>query len=273
VIGIFCDRRPSQTRPTQAHRLVSPAARFLACALCVLLTSKQPRRTVIPVPVHAVSTRYTTKRCSCDDAASSLVSPSHHRTTTVHRRPSPQRPRCLALPCPAFPHTSTSGRRNPRCSSLRPHSAHRLSTRPRLWRPAVPQLRKPSLAGPNLLYQIRAKPSSPNGTWPAGGSSSRGATRSRRTRQVRAHFLSWKTRSDIGQLRSTFVTVYPLTIHSNANSDTATAPGIFGIPLHTSIRYANVAISLFNDEGQSYIYGYVPIVVAKCGVFLKEKGK
>jgi len=43
--------------------------------------------------------------------------------------------------------------------------------------------------------------------------------------------------------------------------------------LHTSIRYANVAISLFNDEGQSYIYGYVPIVVAKCGVFLKEKGK
>lgn len=51
----------------------------------------------------------------------------------------------------------------------------------------------------------------------------------------------------------------------------APAPGIFGIPLHTSIRYANVAISLFNDEGQSYIYGYVPIVVAKCGVFLKEK--
>ncbi|CAK4030578.1 Rho-GTPase-activating 5 [Lecanosticta acicola] len=47
--------------------------------------------------------------------------------------------------------------------------------------------------------------------------------------------------------------------------------GIFGVPLQTSIRYANVAISLFNDDGQSYIYGYVPIVVAKCGVFLKEK--
>ncbi|KAL1297278.1 hypothetical protein AAFC00_004833 [Neodothiora populina] len=47
--------------------------------------------------------------------------------------------------------------------------------------------------------------------------------------------------------------------------------GIFGVPLHQSIRYANVAISLFNDEGESYIYGYVPIVVAKCGVFLKEK--
>jgi hypothetical protein len=76
----------------------------------------------------------------------------------------------------------------------------------------------------------------------------------------------------LGQLRSTFVAVYTLALRSNANPDTATAPGIFGIPLHTSIRYANVAISLFNDEGQSYIYGYVPIVVAKCGVFLKEKG-
>lgn len=50
------------------------------------------------------------------------------------------------------------------------------------------------------------------------------------------------------------------------------APGIFGIPLRQSITYANVAISLIDEQGQSYIYGYVPIVVAKCGVFLKEKG-
>ena len=49
-------------------------------------------------------------------------------------------------------------------------------------------------------------------------------------------------------------------------------PGIFGVPLATSITYANVAISLFDNGGESYIYGYVPIVVAKCGVFLKEKG-
>ncbi|KOS19679.1 Rho-GTPase-activating protein 5 [Escovopsis weberi] len=48
-------------------------------------------------------------------------------------------------------------------------------------------------------------------------------------------------------------------------------PGIFGVPLRTSIVYANVAISLVDENGQSYIYGYVPIVVAKCGVFLKEK--
>ncbi|KAI9673345.1 MAG: hypothetical protein M1829_004112 [Trizodia sp. TS-e1964] len=47
--------------------------------------------------------------------------------------------------------------------------------------------------------------------------------------------------------------------------------GIFGVPLQESIKYANVAISLTNDDGKSFIYGYVPIVVAKCGVFLKEK--
>ncbi|CAG8242350.1 unnamed protein product [Penicillium salamii] len=47
--------------------------------------------------------------------------------------------------------------------------------------------------------------------------------------------------------------------------------GIFGVPLNVSIKYANVAISLTNDHGESFIYGYVPIVVAKCGVFLKEK--
>jgi hypothetical protein len=52
-----------------------------------------------------------------------------------------------------------------------------------------------------------------------------------------------------------------------------TPQGIFGVPLQTSVRYANVAISLNDANGQSYIYGYVPIIVAKCGVFLKEKGE
>ncbi|KAJ5718865.1 uncharacterized protein N7483_009947 [Penicillium malachiteum] len=47
--------------------------------------------------------------------------------------------------------------------------------------------------------------------------------------------------------------------------------GIFGVPLNESIKYANVAISLTNEHGENFIYGYVPIVVAKCGVFLKEK--
>ncbi|CAK7273611.1 GTPase activating protein (GAP) for Rho1p [Sporothrix epigloea] len=47
--------------------------------------------------------------------------------------------------------------------------------------------------------------------------------------------------------------------------------GIFGVPLRQSITYANVAISLIDEHGKSYIYGYVPIVVAKCGVYLKDK--
>ena len=60
-------------------------------------------------------------------------------------------------------------------------------------------------------------------------------------------------------------------IHS-ATVPLSATPGIFGIPLSTSIKYANVAISLLDSEGKSFTYGYVPIVVAKCGVFLKEKG-
>lgn len=56
------------------------------------------------------------------------------------------------------------------------------------------------------------------------------------------------------------------------NSILETRQGIFGVPLRQSITYANVAISLVDERGESYIYGYVPIVVAKCGVFLKEKG-
>ena len=48
--------------------------------------------------------------------------------------------------------------------------------------------------------------------------------------------------------------------------------GIFGVSLQVSIPYANVAISLTDEHGENFVYGYVPIVVAKCGVFLKEKG-
>ena len=60
---------------------------------------------------------------------------------------------------------------------------------------------------------------------------------------------------------------------SKEDEEKAPVPaGIFGVPLKQSIAYANVAISLTNEHGQSYIYGYVPIVIAKCGVFLKEKG-
>ncbi|KAI9792666.1 MAG: hypothetical protein M1816_001765 [Peltula sp. TS41687] len=57
---------------------------------------------------------------------------------------------------------------------------------------------------------------------------------------------------------------------SDASLQGRQSPGIFGVPLQDSIKYANVAISLSDGEGNSFVYGYVPIVVAKCGVFLKE---
>jgi hypothetical protein len=62
-------------------------------------------------------------------------------------------------------------------------------------------------------------------------------------------------------------------MNKRLESTTGTQPGVFGVPPQTSILYANVAISLVNEEGQKYIYGYVPIVVAKTGVYLKKKGK
>jgi hypothetical protein len=48
---------------------------------------------------------------------------------------------------------------------------------------------------------------------------------------------------------------------------------VFGIKLKESIYHTNIAISLFDLEGKPYIYSYIPIVVAKTGVYLKEKGK
>jgi len=48
--------------------------------------------------------------------------------------------------------------------------------------------------------------------------------------------------------------------------------GIFGVSLNTSIQYAYVNISITNSSGNSEVYGRIPIIVAKCGVYLKDKG-
>ena len=48
--------------------------------------------------------------------------------------------------------------------------------------------------------------------------------------------------------------------------------GIFGISLNTSIQYAYVNISITNESGDSEVYGRIPVIVAKCGIYLKEKG-
>ena len=73
--------------------------------------------------------------------------------------------------------------------------------------------------------------------------------------------------------RSRVKTILHIGRFTHASHPTEEQPtGIFAVPLSVSIKYANVAISLTDAEGKSFIYGYVPIVVAKCGVFLKEKG-
>ncbi|GAA5991136.1 hypothetical protein JCM10908_006556 [Rhodotorula pacifica] len=45
---------------------------------------------------------------------------------------------------------------------------------------------------------------------------------------------------------------------------------VFGVRLEESLQYASVAISMIAPDGKQYVYGYVPIVVAKCGMMLKE---
>ena len=47
---------------------------------------------------------------------------------------------------------------------------------------------------------------------------------------------------------------------------------VFGVALATSLRYASVGISQVGDDGKARIYGHIPVVVAKSGLFLKENG-
>jgi hypothetical protein len=52
-----------------------------------------------------------------------------------------------------------------------------------------------------------------------------------------------------------------------------TYPKVFAVPLRESIVYANVAISLMDENGKQYLFGYIPIIVARIGLFLKESSK
>ncbi|KIM84162.1 hypothetical protein PILCRDRAFT_818484 [Piloderma croceum F 1598] len=45
---------------------------------------------------------------------------------------------------------------------------------------------------------------------------------------------------------------------------------VFKKPLKESLRYASVQISTANANGELYVWGYIPVVVAKCGLYLKE---
>ncbi|ORX38458.1 Rho GTPase activation protein [Kockovaella imperatae] len=52
----------------------------------------------------------------------------------------------------------------------------------------------------------------------------------------------------------------------------AEGPRVFGVPLSESIKYASVQISTAAEDGSLYVWGVIPVVVAKCGLYLKENG-
>ncbi|WFD03592.1 GTPase activating protein (GAP) for Rho1p [Malassezia obtusa] len=45
---------------------------------------------------------------------------------------------------------------------------------------------------------------------------------------------------------------------------------MFGAPLHEALKHSSVAISLVNQQGEQYVWGYIPAIVAKIGLFLKQ---
>ncbi|KAG6862502.1 hypothetical protein C0995_000050 [Termitomyces sp. Mi166 len=44
---------------------------------------------------------------------------------------------------------------------------------------------------------------------------------------------------------------------------------VFGVPLKESLKHASVQISTASTNGDLYVWGTVPVVVAKCGLYLK----
>ncbi|KAJ7455241.1 Rho GTPase activation protein [Mycena galericulata] len=54
------------------------------------------------------------------------------------------------------------------------------------------------------------------------------------------------------------------------NEDKEPVHTVFGKPLKESLKYASVQISTANANGELYVWGYIPVVVAKCGLYLKE---
>lgn len=46
---------------------------------------------------------------------------------------------------------------------------------------------------------------------------------------------------------------------------------IFGVPLNESLQIANTSIA-YADKNVHTVIGSIPIVVAKCGAFLKDQG-
>lgn len=59
-------------------------------------------------------------------------------------------------------------------------------------------------------------------------------------------------------------------VKKEADSKEDSEHPVFGKPLKESLRYASVQISTANANGELFVWGYIPVVVAKCGLYLKE---
>ncbi|ODQ65533.1 Rho GTPase activation protein, partial [Nadsonia fulvescens var. elongata DSM 6958] len=87
--------------------------------------------------------------------------------------------------------------------------------------------------------------------------------------------MPYKSRSSSAIQTPNSVSGEPETMENNnsteySQDESNNQSPIFGVPLAKSIEYANVSISLSDPQGEQFIYGYIPIVVAKCGVYLKQ---
>lgn len=63
--------------------------------------------------------------------------------------------------------------------------------------------------------------------------------------------------------------------YKRSTPHTAALHSVFAVPLRESLHYASVQISTANANGELYVWGYIPVVVAKwsvgcyvwCGLF------
>ena len=50
-------------------------------------------------------------------------------------------------------------------------------------------------------------------------------------------------------------------------------PKVLGVPLEDLIEYCHVEISITNEKGEPYVEGYIPVIVANIGLFLRQNGQ
>lgn len=71
---------------------------------------------------------------------------------------------------------------------------------------------------------------------------------------------------------SLFGQLYPLLSPREEQIPDQPPNSIFGARLCVALRYTAVSISLAKENGEQYVWGYIPALVAKCGLYLKQRG-